>query len=662
MASLFNAALCAMIAGTFWTFLGYAIAQHILPRALAIGAAPILGWAAAGAVTLPIFFLVPFSPLTISITVMAAAAAGLGIFLAGMPETRTSAPTVPLYAFAAAALLALVPAAAIAPKISADAVQLAGPIFDHSKIAMIDAIARLGVPPVNPFYGAGGETTRLAYYYLYYFSAAEVVQVLRVTGWEADIGLTWFVAFASLSLTMGIAVHFSGRASAAILVPVLASATSLRELLAKLFGASRVDAVLAPGSGFGGWLFEGAWVPQHMASAACTVAAILIMGLYASQRSLARLLALVVLVVAGFESSTYVGGVTFAIAALVTVLLLLWKLEPGKRLRFLGGMAIAAVLAFCIALPLILDQFAIIGRRETGAPILLHPYEVLSDAVPIAWRRLLELPAYWFLFLPVELPAAFIAGTIAIVLLLRRGLPDRERLAAIALITLAATGLMVSWLLLSSLGGNNDLGWRAVLPSTLILIAAIAASIGRTRWNIAVLAIAGVGLALSLPETVGMIRYNAKGEPEPQAKIFARTPEMWAAVRRHTPPGRRLANNPLFMKDMTPWPVNISWALLADRSSCYAGLHLAIAYVPIPAERRTAIDAQFIRVFEGKGSPEDVAALAKQYGCDVVLLTPYDKAWEADPFAASPDYELAEGDPRWRIYKRTAAGTPAGAR
>jgi hypothetical protein len=31
-----------------------------------------------------------------------------------------------------------------------DAVQLADPIFDHSKSAIIDAISRLGVPPINP--------------------------------------------------------------------------------------------------------------------------------------------------------------------------------------------------------------------------------------------------------------------------------------------------------------------------------------------------------------------------------------------------------------------------------------------------------------------------------------------------------------------------------
>ena len=36
-----------------------------------------------------------------------------------------------------------------------------------------------------------------------------------VSGWEADAGLTWFTAFASLLVMIGVAVWIGGRASAA---------------------------------------------------------------------------------------------------------------------------------------------------------------------------------------------------------------------------------------------------------------------------------------------------------------------------------------------------------------------------------------------------------------------------------------------------------------
>ena len=122
---------------------------------------------------------------------------------------------------------------------------------------------------------------------------------------------------------------------------------------------------------------------------------------------------------------------------------------------------------------------------------------------------------------------------------------------------------------------------------------------------------------------------------------------------RYTAPGARVANNPLFLRDVTPWPVNISWALFANRSSCFAGRELALALAPLPPPRREAINARVIRVFAGEGTTADVSDMAKQYGCEVVVLVPQDKAWDNDPFATSPAYRLAENrDGRWRIYVR----------
>ena len=109
----------------------------------------------------------------------------------------------------------------------------------------------------------------------------------------------------------------------------------------------------------------------------------------------------------------------------------------------------------------------------------------------------------------------------------------------------------------------------------------------------------------------------------------------------------------MYLQDLTLWPVNLSWALLANRSSCFAGREMALTFAPLPVERREAIDAQFTRVFAGDGTAADVSDMAKTYGCDVVVVVPQDKAWSNDPFASSPNYRLAENrDGRWRIYVR----------
>jgi hypothetical protein len=662
MASTANAALCAVVAAVFWTSLGFAIARPLLPRALALGAAPVIGWAIHSALALPILTLTGFSVISI-VSLAIFGAIGAGFLLLVDRSKDQGRESIPVWSFVGAAVLALAPAAAIAPKISGDVVQLSSPIFDHSKIALIDSIARLGLPPVNPFFGEFGEAGQPAYYFLWYFSAAEMRLALGVTGWEADIGLTWFSAFSSLTLMIGLAVWLAARSSAAAWVVVLSTAGSLRAVLGAMFSDEQLYAWLAPPIGLAGWLFQSAWTPQHMMSASCVVLAILLMARYAVQHTWVLLLVLAATVVAGFESSAYVGGVTFAIAAAVAGPFLLAKVEPAQRLRVVLGLAAAAVLAVCLALPVLRDQLAGVAAREGGAPIIVRNLSIFADVVPEGIRRVLDLPGYWLVLLPIEFPAVYVAGLMALAAWLwQSGRDPHKRFAMVAIAGLIGASLATAWLLVSTLGDINDLALRATLPGMMCLIACAAAgtAAGLNRRAFAVATVAIGGLVLSLPETVGMVYYYVAGNPVAEAQAFAKTPELWAAVRRHTKPDERVANNPLFLQRMTPWPVNISWALLADRSSCFAGRELALAFAPLPRERREAINLEFIRVFEGKGTAEDVVEMATRYACQVVVVTADDEVWDNDPFSAAQNYTLVDNrEGRWRIYRaRAAAALP----
>jgi hypothetical protein len=653
MASPVNAALCALIATAFWVFLGYAIGRHLFPRVLATGAAAVIGWAAHSAVMLPIFTLIGFSQTTVAVSgFICLLGAGFSLLRPTPISEAEGDLAIPQWAFAAAGILALVPAIAILPKFSGDAVQLADPIFDHAKAALIDAMARLGLPPVNPVFGQIGAPDRLAYYYLWHFSAAEVALTFGASGWEADIGLTWFTAFASLCLMMGLAVWLGKRSVAAISVVALAAAASLWVTLYWIFQTDDFKPVLGDPMGMAGWLFQATWVPQHLMAGSCVVAAMLLLTRLAQRPSLTFSLVLALVVVAGFESSTFVGGVTFAVASLVAAPILFATTSPGRRLRLAGALAIAALLVICLVAPFLRDQFATVAARGGGSPLTITLYTVFGERFPNWIRRIMDVPGYWLLILPVELPAVYFAGLLALATALRNMKAGPERLAILVFACLAGAGLFVSWLLASTLGDNNDLGLRAIIPVEIILIVVVAAVQTRIPRR-ATLVLALAGLALSLPDTAMMIHDNVVGTPRPGGKIFAQSPELWAAVRRYAPRNVRVANNPRFLEDVTPWPVNISWALLADRSSCFANRDLALAYAPLPPERREAINAQFVRVFAGEAMPDDVSDMAVKYGCEVAVVVPQDGAWEKDPFTASPNYRLAESrDDRWRIYVR----------
>jgi hypothetical protein len=659
MASFVNAVLCALLAAAFLTVFGYGVARHVLPRPLAAGAAPVIGWAVFTAATLPILTIVGFNALTVGVTGVLFLAGGAGLVLLGRGKRDdAAAPSIPLWSYAAAGLLALGPAAALMPKYTAAGVRLADPIFDHAKISAIDAMTRQGLPPVNPVFGAFGEAGRLAYYYLWHFSAAELALPLSASGWEAAIGLAWFTALASLTLAMGLAVWLSKKPNAAIVVVLVAAAASLRVTLSWIFGSYELTPFMQQPDGFAGWLFQAAWVPQHLMAGSCVVIAVLLLIQSTQRQSLAVLVTLGLVVAAGFESSTYVGGVTFAIVAVLCAPILLAGVAPKERLRLAAGLVLAAVLAVALAAPLIRDQIANVAARGADHPITMRPFAVLGETVPAAVRRVLNLPAFWLLLLPIEFPAIYPAGVVAFAVLLRRATPGADKTAVAILAAAALVSLCTSWLLVSTVGDNSDLSLRAVLPATLILMACVAAGLtmaSSLRTAIAVLALGG--LVLSLPDTARMLVSNIQGTPRQGEALFAQAPELWASVRRYAPPNARVANNPSYLQDMTPWPVNISWALLANRSSCFAGREMALTFAPLSPERREAISKQFVRVFAGDPTPGDVSAMAKEYACDVVVVVPQDGAWTKDPFATSPLYRLAESrEGRWRIYVRARAG------
>jgi hypothetical protein len=667
MASTLHAAAGAVVALLFWTALGLAISRRIFPRALALPLAPALGWCVHNAAALPIFLALGFSALGVAaLAAVAVSIVVLGALAAVKPlrgeETRQGC--VSIWAYLAAAALALAPAAAIVPEHVGEGVVVAKPIYDHAKVAIIDAITRLGLPPANPFLGELGERGRLAYYYLGHFSAAQLAIVLGLTGWEADIALTWFSAFSSLTLMMGIARSFA-HSSAALWVLAFAATGSLRYPLWAVIGGERLDGVLAYPTGFAGWLFQSAWVPQHLASASSVILAMLLICRMVSQPGVLPLLTLVLVVVAGFESSVWIGGVAFALSALVACVVLMWQSEPVERRHFALALAGAATLSIALSAPLLIDELATVGMRGASSPVIVDHFAVLGTWFKDPLRRVLDLPAYWVVLLPVEFPATYVAGLISIAMLLAsRGLESERRHAVTALAALAAVSLVIPWLLVSTLAENNDLGLRAVLPGAMILIIFSAAGVSlwlrQRRWLAAGAALGG--LVLGLPDAAQIVYGNAISRPAQPAAAFAQTPQMWEAVRRHSEPAERVGNNPLFLAGLTPWPVNLSWALLSNRSSCFAGRELVLAYVSLTPARRVEIDDLFTRVFNGTGSESDVRELALHFGCRVVVVSVQDGAWARDPFAANALYQLVETAPdRWRIY-RSVATEPARSR
>jgi hypothetical protein len=367
-------------------------------------------------------------------------------------------------------------------------------------------------------------------------------------------------------------------------------------------------------------------------------------------------LVLGVLAAAGYQCSTWAGGVAFGAAAPLIVAIMLITCEPKNRVRFLASCAISGLISLALALPFLRDQIAVAaGARDNGWPIEFQPAEVFNDGIPETWQPIFDLPGYWLVLLMVEFPAIYAPGILSLAVSVRsQALPDDEIAAARSFSALTLVSLVISGYFALVFADNNDLGWRAVLPGVLVLT--IFAANGLSRWLVAPTswtAVAAIILALlGLPNGFKIAINNLFGTPSKSDRTFAASPALWEAVRKYATANERVVNNPQLINEMTPWPINISWALLANRRSCYAGPGYLLPFTLLPRDRLSQIDKQFARVFDGSASPGDVRDLADRYHCRVVVLTAQDGAWLHDPFAESGVYKLAEENPgQWKIYR-----------
>jgi hypothetical protein len=187
-------------------------------------------------------------------------------------------------------------------------------------------------------------------------------------------------------------------------------------------------------------------------------------------------------------------------------------------------MAVAIVLVICFAAPFLNNQIMAVAMRGGDGPVVVRHFAVLGEMFPAALRRALDWPAYWLVLLPIEFPAIYLAGSLALVAMLRNAAMKPEKLVVATLAGLAGAGLVVSWLLASRVGDNNDLGLRAVLPALSVLIAAAAAGMMLLPRRAAVTATALAGLILSLPDAAWMVKSNAEGTPTPDGAVVAQAP------------------------------------------------------------------------------------------------------------------------------------------
>jgi hypothetical protein len=214
---------------------------------------------------------------------------------------------------------------------------------------------------------------------------------------------------------------------------------------------------------------------------------------------------------------------------------------PGRAVAVAAGLAIAALLVVCFITPFAsrsADRVACARRWQSDRRC---PLRRVGELFPNWLRRLADIPGYWLIILPIELPAAYFAGLVGLMAALRSTLPPVEKLAVAALACLAGTGLVISWLLASTFSGNNDLGLRAIIPAEIILIVSAATMLTMTPRRVGITVMALAGLALSC-------RTLRKSSATISQASQSRTAE---SSRKHPNSGRQCVNT---QRPAPAWP------------------------------------------------------------------------------------------------------------
>ncbi|MDW7773265.1 MAG: hypothetical protein SCH71_10285 [Desulfobulbaceae bacterium] len=570
---------------------------------------------------------------------------------------------------AAAALWAVVPVVNIFPAVFQDGLFVNGHIFDHMKIALVDTIAREGMPPLNPFYAPAGERIPLIYYYTWHFLGSQIKLLAGVSGWQAEVALNWFTGFALMGFLAALAVRLSGRLWAGFALLLLALAGPPARLLPHIMGQRWKNFVGPPPTHPVEVLWtQLAWAPQHVFGGLCvllliflTVSALRRQDLRWSHSPAVGLTA-----AAGFGTSVFVGGVALVLA-LPALLFALWRLRLGYA-RMWVPLLLSVGICVLFALP-VLSSLTSGPSVASHFPLALKPYIATGLFNQGSTIKLFgHIVLYWVQFLPLCLGIVYVLGVLALAAYSPR---QTETRIFKALSIAAILSYLLAVQFVQSVVMNNDFGWRSVLvPYMLLLIwAAVAlAEVPRTlvnwrptavlvRWQHVLMPLVWMGITVGLLASFFAWHWpKPYSSPRPEKlalhQDFFRQSQAWKAVRRHTAPGDLVQGNPAtYAKVVTPWPAPMPLALFGDRPTAYTDPSSVNGFAhPYDKGQKAAQNKAVQALFVANPGAEALAHARDTLRIKALLIDRRDPVWPGKAIEDTGIYRLAEAGEHFKIY------------
>ncbi|EIM2794488.1 hypothetical protein LMW71_004767 [Escherichia coli] len=528
-------------------------------------------------------------------------------------------------------ILSFVVSSTVYLKMNGNDFSYSAPIFDHMKIAIINSIKRDGLPIKNPFMLTSPNNEEIHYYYLWFLSAANISLLTNISGWAADIVLTFITALTSLFVVCGlIKENSSGKLSTYVIG------------ISSLFGSQIVTYVdrITQGQIFEhisrehsveSWLIQASWVPQHLMAASVVITSCyLIFSINKNSRWISSLV-ISILISTGVGSSTWVGGVTFAV---ISFCLFIFDLITNKsEWKFtLSKWAFIASMAMIISLPLLMNQIS--AAKPTGVfPIGIHSYNASPSG-----NSLSNILTFLTIFIPLYLP--MVALGLILICIPKKSF-NSSQIFILFIITICS--ILTSMLLKSQIA-NNDLGWRAILPAVLVSSSLIAISIEKLKRE-AITCISLIVVAISLPSAIDFSRNLLQGDfRNDNVKIISSLLD----ITNNTEPTDRILINPRKFEGRDVLDGNVLPSIIMDRNSCFTNLSYAYAFSNQWGESIGYYWNALKEFYAGHASNEDLAKM-KKLKCTKLVILPGDGIWDKFPYDHS-EWVLTIDKKDYKIY------------
>jgi hypothetical protein len=358
--------------------------------------------------------------------------------------------------------------------------------FDYqTRVSVINAITRTGVPPLNPSYHPGAPI-KLTFLYYFWYILCSLVDKLGGNIVDSRMALAASVIWAGLALMGTVALYLRIRntttniwRSALMGIGLLAVSgldifpSTLYMAFPQLLYGYFIDGDIEHwNEQITAWVGSTLWTPHHLVSLLNCVLGIMLIAYHKDSKPLQKFGTAVIAGIA-FASAFGLSSWVTMIFVIFWAVWFVMRLVNKETLKSVSVMVIPGIVATIAILPFILDLFGGGSSGSSGSFPLgfdvraFRPALILTTFLP-NWQRalvnLLLLPLNYFL----ELGFFFFAGIIWYKLHKKGRLPD-NKFAQEEIALLAITVLLTS-LTRSTLISNNDFGWRGWLPGQFVLL------------------------------------------------------------------------------------------------------------------------------------------------------------------------------------------------